>query len=82
MIRTQIYLPEELYNKLKTLAEQKEWSMAELLRRGAEYIVGAYPVDKNTNWSLPTPVSLGKFQSPAEDWREIANSKNPDSKNK
>jgi len=39
MIKTQIQLPEELHRDLKRLAEAKEWSLAETLRRGAELLL-------------------------------------------
>ena len=43
MIKTQIQLPEDLYQALKRVAASKEWSLAETLRRGAEQLLQQYP---------------------------------------
>jgi len=74
MRRTQIQLPEPLYRELKRVAEQLDWSLAEVLRRGAEYIVRCYPEPEPDaqEWQLPDPVTLGSFQASVEDWRELA----------
>jgi hypothetical protein len=54
MIKTQIQLPDELYYKAKAIAEQREWSLAEVVRRGIEQMALAYPLKPNTaNWKLP-----------------------------
>jgi len=36
MIRTQVYIPEDLYHRAKLLAEMEGISISELLRRGLE----------------------------------------------
>ena len=61
MVRTQIQLPDAVYEQAKRLAETREISMAELLRRGLELIISQYPEpDKvGANWSLPKPRSMG-----------------------
>jgi hypothetical protein len=76
MIRTQIQLPNELYRAAKEFAEQKEWSLAELVRRGLEDILCRYPGKRrmDAGWELPEPRPLGGdsfFRSP--DWRYEAN---------
>jgi hypothetical protein len=61
MVRTQIQLPEEVYLRAKRLAEAREISLAELTRRGLEYILSVYtpePVATN-EWQLPKPRRLG-----------------------
>lgn len=75
MVRTQIQLPDDLYRDLKALAEEKEWSLAEVIRRGAEQLLRSYPKkrSKKAAWSLPKPVHLGAFRAPPEDWRSLAN---------
>lgn len=74
MIRTQIQLPDSLYRSLKRVAEAREWSMAEALRRGAEHVVQTFPPHAvgAGEWSLPEPVDLGVAGDPFEDpdWRE------------
>ena len=56
------------------MAEAHEWSIAEVLRRGAEYIVQCYPaeVDTAAEWAPPAARRLGSFRAPPETWRELA----------
>lgn len=74
MIRTQVQLPEPLYREVKRVAALQDWSIAEVLRRGAEHVVRCYPADKEAAdaWSPPAPRSLGRFLEPVERWRELA----------
>lgn len=54
MIKTQVQLPDELYHTAKAIAAQREWSLAEVVRRGLEYMVLAYPVsDVTGGWEIP-----------------------------
>ncbi len=46
MIRTQISVDEELYERAKTLARRRGISLAELCRRGLEEVVAREPSDK------------------------------------
>jgi hypothetical protein len=48
MIRTQIQLPDPLYREIKRIAQQQDWSIAEVIRRGAESVVRHYPPEKHT----------------------------------
>ncbi|EPG66193.1 hypothetical protein [Leptospira wolffii] len=61
MIRTQIQLPDELYDKAKRLAEAKEISLAELTRRGLEYLIHSYPeaTSVHRDWEIPESKPLG-----------------------
>lgn len=61
MIKTQIQLPDDLYRDLKRLANAKEWSLAETLRRGAELVLARYPssAPNVAPWTLPAPRRLG-----------------------
>ena len=43
MIRTQIQLPDTLYQEIRRVAKSQEWSIAEVVRRGAEMLVRSYP---------------------------------------
>jgi len=73
MIRTQVQFPDELYQRLKRLAEERELSLAEVLRRGAEYMLNVYPPVEETAeaWRLPEPRDLGGHDPCADpDWRE------------
>jgi hypothetical protein len=54
MIKTQVQLPDKLYYQAKAIAEQREWSLAEVIRRGIEYMAQVYPVQNvGSGWSLP-----------------------------
>jgi hypothetical protein len=61
MIRTQIQLPDQLFSQAKEVCQAREISMAELARRGIEYMISIYPqtTDKDDVWNPPTPRSLG-----------------------
>jgi hypothetical protein len=61
MIKTQIQLPERLYRDLKRLAVAQEWSLAETLRRGAEFLLQLHPSQPLTAhpWSPPRARQLG-----------------------
>jgi hypothetical protein len=62
MIKTQVQLPDELYYKAKAIAEQREWSLAEVVRRGIEYMALAYPVKATAKpWALPV-LKSGDFR--------------------
>lgn len=59
MVRTQIQLPDELFARAKKLCAAREISLAELARRGIEYVLTVYSPDPNPDWQLPTPRHLG-----------------------
>ena len=59
MVRTQIQLPDEIYNRAKKLAQAREISLAELARRGLEYVLGVYASDADGDWQPPAPRRLG-----------------------
>ena len=59
MVKTQIQLPDALYARIKELADQKEWSLAEAFRRGAELLLQRYPSPQLEPWAPPAPRRLG-----------------------
>lgn len=61
MTRTQIQLPDETFARAKKLCEAREISLAELARRGIEYILSVYDPDpvSNQDWHPPKPRKLG-----------------------
>ncbi len=77
MVRTQIQLPEHLYQEVKKISSERELSLAELTRRGLEYVVSVYlPKEggKAKKWALPGAVELGgRPLVPESEWRELAN---------
>ncbi|MEN9813747.1 MAG: hypothetical protein RL479_2433 [Verrucomicrobiota bacterium] len=61
MTRTQIQLPDETFARAKKLCEEREISLAELARRGIEYILSVYssgPAPARA-WEPPRPRKLG-----------------------
>lgn len=74
MIKTQVQIPDDLYRKAKAVAKAKEWSLAEVFRRGVEYITSVNPVDGvDEEWQLPV-LSAGEFATDFDelDFKEIA----------
>jgi hypothetical protein len=59
MIKTQIQLPDLLYREAKRVAREREISLAEVLRRGVEYITRVYPplgAAHERAWQIPNAV--------------------------
>lgn len=78
MIKTQVQIPDELFERAKQVAAAKEWSFAEIVRRGLEQMVLRHPgssLSPSSDWHLPDPVDLGLKADPFDDpdWREAAN---------
>jgi len=73
MKRTQIQLPDGLFAAARAVAARKEMSLAELVRRGLEYMVAVTPGDGESQqgWQLPDPHALGSADPFADEgWRE------------
>ena len=72
MQRTQIQLPDHLFESARSLARRQEISFAELVRRGLEYLVATEPRPSETaeKWALPPAMDL-RARDPFEDedWR-------------
>lgn len=85
MKKIQILLPEPLERDLRLITKSLDISIAEILRRGGEYmrdchkvILDSHTSEKNTSWHLPKPKALGTFKSDVSAWREIANNSTKD----
>ena len=63
MTRTQIQFPDPLYQRLKAIAEQRDWSLAEVMRKAAEHFVSRFPESEKPQaaWSFPTLDCGGDF---------------------
>ena len=61
MTRTQIQLPDDVYNRARKVCKTREISLAELARRGLEYILAVYAPEPGTHgeWQPPRPRRLG-----------------------
>ncbi|MGI8602060.1 MAG: CopG family transcriptional regulator [Verrucomicrobiales bacterium] len=55
MTRTQIQFPDPLYRRLKEIAEQNDWSLAEVMRKAAEHFVSRFPepAKLSNSWHFP-----------------------------
>jgi hypothetical protein len=73
MTRTQIQLPDELYQRAKAFAAQRELSLAEVTRRSLELFLDRFPSTGPTRsaWTLPC-VDAGGIKVPLETLRDIA----------
>lgn len=77
MIKTQIQLPDCLYREVKRVAREREMSLAEVLRRGVEYITRVYPPlvtkEDGATWHVPKAIRTHLRQGIAlEDLRDFA----------
>jgi hypothetical protein len=74
MKRTQIHLPDRLYERLKARAADEESTLAEVMRKAGEYYLAVHPVAAATKsvWIPPEPQDLGDFLAPEERWRDMA----------
>ena len=74
MIRTQIQIPDEIYEKAKEFCRRKELSLAELCRRSLEEYLLHWggTVDSDREWLFPV-LPLGDFIAPPAEWRRLAN---------
>lgn len=75
MIRTQIQLPDPLYREVQRIAKAQDWSLAEVIRRGTEAIVRAYPAMKTEAalpWQLPSPIGAELLIEDAATMHKVA----------
>lgn len=72
MKRLQILVPEETYERLRKEAKRREWTVAEVVRRGLEKQLESAVDVPRQEAAFPTG-DLGNFLAPVSEWREIAN---------
>jgi hypothetical protein len=75
MTKTQIQVPEGLFAEIKEFAHQREWSLAETFRRGAELLLETYAHDAppaSKTWRPPTSRRVGWKGLTATQLRDIA----------
>ncbi len=63
MTRTQIQFPDPLYQRLKEIADQQDWSLAEVIRKAAEHFVSRFPEEPKPReaWRFPILDCGGDF---------------------
>lgn len=73
MTRTQIQLPDELYQRAKRFATRRELSLAEMTRRGLEMFLARFPDPSSLSreWKLPT-FDGGGIKVPLENLHDIS----------
>lgn len=61
MTRTQIQLPDDVYERARKVCKSRQISLAELARRGLEYILSVYAPEPDAveDWQPPKPRALG-----------------------
>ncbi|HVV01762.1 MAG TPA: antitoxin [Verrucomicrobiae bacterium] len=74
MFKIQVQIPDALYKRAKQVAAEKEWSFAEVVRKGLEYVTRTNPPGRHaaSKWRLPGPYHLGSFRAAEEKWTELA----------
>jgi hypothetical protein len=75
MTKTQIQVPEKLFQEVRAFSKKREWSLAETFRRGAELLLQVYPdadAAPNAPWTPPTSVRVGWKGLNAEQLRDVA----------
>jgi hypothetical protein len=75
MTKTQIQVPEDLFNDIKEFARRREWSLAETFRRGAELLLETYPDDAppaSQPWQPPTSRRVGWKGLTTDQLRDLA----------
>lgn len=77
MKRLQILVPEETYERLRKEAKRREWTVAEVVRRGLEKQLES-AVDGPSVVPKITPGNLGVPKVPVSEWREYANDRGLD----
>lgn len=65
MTRTQIQFPNQLYQRLKEIAERQDWSLSEVIRKAAEHFITRFPEEPKPRSALchPTLDCGGDFLS-------------------
>ena len=76
MIKTQVQIPDHLYDEAKRIARDYEMSLAEVFRRGLEKMLPYYPPrepgPKVKGWQLPAPQRRGAASLDAAQLRDLA----------
>jgi predicted transcriptional regulator len=72
MKRTQIQIPDPLYDEVRRVATARDWSVSEVVRRAVEQYVAETGVAPDEQaWRPPEPRSLGRPTVPEEEWRDL-----------
>jgi hypothetical protein len=72
MKRLQVMIPDEIYHSLKSEAERREATVADIVRKGIDRVLEAAVKGPNRVPSI-SPCNLGLPLIPQDDWRVVAN---------
>jgi hypothetical protein len=77
MTKTQVQIPDHLYDEAKRIARDYEMSLAEVFRRGLERMLPYYPPRnappaKGRVWRLPAPQRRGAADLDPRQLRDLA----------
>ncbi len=75
MVRTEVELPEEIYEKARIFAEEQHISLQEVMRRGVEQIIRSRTGKVAPEWKLEPPANTELREDPFADshWRDRIN---------
>ena len=75
MIKTQVQIPDALYQEAKRISAEYEMSLAEVMRRGLEKMTEIYPHKRpsKTAWTPPKGRALGWQGLSHDQLRDLAN---------
>ena len=70
MVKTQIQIPDHLFQEAKRIAAECEMSFAQVVRMGLEGVVRQFPAARLSpdEWRPPVPVDMGAPLVPEEQW--------------
>jgi hypothetical protein len=72
MKRTQVQIPDPLYEDIRRIAERRDWSVSEVFRRAVEAYVAEIPeVGGGGSWGFPQPREMGEPTVAPGRWREL-----------
>jgi len=71
MTRTQIQLPDALYDRAKRFAAERELSLAELTRRGLELFLDRFPAHAPAGKAWKLPRVNGGLKVPPRQLRDV-----------
>lgn len=72
MKRTQVQIPDPLYEEIRRIAERRDWSVSEVFRRAVEEYVAEIPeVREEGGWVLPQAREMGEPKVAPDRWRDL-----------
>lgn len=74
MVKTQVQIPDRLYQEAKRIAAENEMSFAEVVRRGIEAMARDFPSGRQraSAWRPPRPHDLGEPLASEEEWTTLS----------